>query len=118
AGILRHGVPPDGDFVSASGVGIGYESPGYVADHHIADYYVATDGDDSNPGTFEEPFRTIGHGADQLVAGDTLYIRGGVYQEYLNWDDHFNAKGTEGNPITVAGYPGETAIIDGSHRAD
>jgi hypothetical protein len=105
----------DGDLTDTDDMTIVVEEGDTVFE---ADYYVATDGDDSNPGTFEEPFRTIGHGADQLVAGDTLYIRDGVYQEYLNWDDHFNAKGTEGNPITVAGYPGETAIIDGSHRAD
>ena len=40
-------------------------------------YYVATWGNDTNPGTIEEPWRTIQRAADVMTAGDTVYIMGG-----------------------------------------
>lgn len=74
-----------------------------------ATYYVATTGSDSNPGTLAQPFRTINRGAMILKPGDTLYIRGGIYPEYL-----YNSipGGTSwAAPVTVAAYPGETVTI-------
>ena len=44
-------------------------------------YYVSTGGLDSNDGSSAHPWRTIQHGADQLLPGDTLLINPGVYQE-------------------------------------
>jgi hypothetical protein len=35
-----------------------------------ADYFVATAGNDSQPGTREQPFRTIRRAADALQPGD------------------------------------------------
>jgi parallel beta-helix repeat protein len=62
------------------------------------------------------PKRTIKASLTCLSAGDTLYIRGGQYPEQLhsvfgtNWPS-----GTSwNNPVTVAGYPGETVIINPS----
>lgn len=86
-----------------------------------ATYYVATSGSDANPGTADAPWRSLSVAVSRLVAGDTLYIRGGVYtasadvidsqllpiQSGLSWD----------TPITVAGYPGEAVTMrppDGS----
>jgi parallel beta-helix repeat protein len=73
-------------------------------------YYVAPDGDDSNPGTEAEPWQTIHKAADTLLAGDTVYIRAGTYSERVA---PFNS-GSAGRVITYAAYPGETAIIDGT----
>lgn len=42
-------------------------------------YYVATNGSYSNPGTIDQPWKTIQKAADTLVAGATAYIRGGIY---------------------------------------
>src|SRR5205085_12016371 len=44
-----------------------------------ATYYVATTGNDANPGSLSAPWRTISVAVSRLTAGDTLYIRGGVY---------------------------------------
>ena len=44
------------------------------------EYYVATTGSDSNPGTLAAPFATLQKGADTAVAGDTVWIRGGTYK--------------------------------------
>jgi len=74
-------------------------------------YYVAVNGSDSNPGTFGKPFVTINKGAGLLVAGDTLYIRGGTYNQTVSVEN----SGTASASITVMGYMGETAIIDGQH---
>ena len=46
-----------------------------------ADYYVATDGRDSNPGSKTHPFRTIQKAADRMQPGDTCYLRAGVYRQ-------------------------------------
>ena len=44
-------------------------------------YFVAPYGDDDNPGTIDQPFKTISWGAQKLrEPGDTLNIRGGTYR--------------------------------------
>ncbi len=73
-------------------------------------YYVSPDGDDANPGSFEQPWRTIQHAVDSVEAGDTIWVRGGVYNEGVDVE----ASGLPGLTITLAGYPGEAAILDGS----
>jgi parallel beta-helix repeat protein len=46
-----------------------------------ATYYVATNGNDSNPGSSTQPFRTINKAAQVAIAGDVVMIRNGTYQE-------------------------------------
>src|SRR5688572_17227797 len=50
-----------------------------VAEARAADYFVATTGDDGNPGILDRPFATLQRGANVAVAGDSVYVRGGVY---------------------------------------
>ena len=73
-------------------------------------YYVAPSGNDSNPGTLSEPWQTIQHAADTLVAGDTVHIRAGTYHERVVPAN----SGSEGNMITYAAYPSETVTINGT----
>ena len=73
-------------------------------------FYVATDGDDSNPGTIERPWKTIQKAAEALQAGDTVYIRAGTYHERVIPKN----SGSENCYITYMAYPGEDVIIDGS----
>ncbi len=56
------------------------------------------------------PFRTFQHAAYAVRPGDTVQIRGGVYQAHSSWQND----GTAAAPITVTNYGGETVIIDGS----
>lgn len=89
----------------------------------MATYYVATTGNDGNAGTIGSPWLTIQHAVTQpLNPGDTIYIRAGTYDETHNGQftannqiliNHLCDSGTQANPITLASYPGETAIIDG-----
>lgn len=72
-------------------------------------YYVAPTGDDANPGTLAQPWRTIQHAANQLTPGDTVYIRAGTYHEHVN----VTRSGSAGAWLTLAAYPGETPTVDG-----
>jgi hypothetical protein len=72
-------------------------------------YYVATTGNDSNPGTETAPWRTVQHAADTARAGSIVTVRGGVYEELVNLNTSGNA--SEGF-IAFRSYPGETAILD------
>lgn len=74
-------------------------------------YYVSPFGNDNNPGTLSAPWKTINKAASKVISGDTVYIRGGVYQEVVN----ITASGTSSSPIRFINYPGETPIIDGSY---
>ena len=75
-------------------------------------FYVATTGDDSNPGTRSKPWRTVQHAADAARAGSTVNVRGGVYEELVRIN--FSGNASDGF-ITLRSYPGETAILDATH---
>ncbi|HXU13748.1 MAG TPA: right-handed parallel beta-helix repeat-containing protein [Terriglobales bacterium] len=77
-----------------------------------ASYYVATTGNDSNPGTQSAPWRTIQHAADTVHAGSTVYVRGGIYEELVRISVSGNAND---GFITFRSYPGETAVLDAIH---
>ncbi len=66
-------------------------------------------GDDGNAGTAVAPWKTLAHALRRLKPGDTLYLRGGVYHEKIS----LSRSGTAEAPITIAGHPGELAILDG-----
>jgi hypothetical protein len=74
-------------------------------------YYVSTSGSNTNPGTITLPWRTLQKAADTAQAGSTVYLRGGVYNERVDFDTY---SGTNSSPIVFSSYPGETAVIDGT----
>lgn len=73
-------------------------------------FYVSKSGSDSNTGTAASPFKTIQKAANIAKAGDTVYIREGVYNERVLVKN----SGDSNNRITFAGYPGEKVVIDGT----
>ncbi len=76
---------------------------------------MATNGSDSNPGTQSAPFGTIRKGLATIHAGDTLYLRGGTYNEAISSNNQTIPTGTSwSNPVTIASYPGESAILQPS----
>lgn len=106
-----------------------------------ADYYVAPDGKDSNPGTKAAPFKTFKPAVTAAAPGDTIYARGGTYTDDNNmiytrkWDPKPDvcamvalkdySKGTvppftvrdglPDKPITLKNYPGEKPVFSGLH---
>ncbi|MEK3884251.1 choice-of-anchor Q domain-containing protein [Paenibacillus sp. PL2-23] len=75
-------------------------------------YYVSVTGDDSNPGTLQAPWRTIQKAANTLNGGDTVFVRGGTYEEFVSITS--SGSKPEGY-ITFQAYPGEKPVIDGSN---
>ncbi|MBR2211347.1 MAG: right-handed parallel beta-helix repeat-containing protein [Fibrobacter sp.] len=87
-------------------------------------YYVATDGKDSNPGSKEKPFASLNKANKVVTAGDTVWIRGGVY-ELKDTVFYERYKMTAGILLTASGesddnrihylaYPCERPIFDGA----
>jgi hypothetical protein len=48
------------------------------------EFHVATNGNDTNPGTRRAPLRTIQRAADLAQPGDVITVRHGVYRERIN----------------------------------
>ena len=70
---------------------------------------------DSNPGTVDLPWLTIQHAAESLVAGDTVFIRTGVYNENIYIE---NEGDLIDGYIVFSAYPSETPVIDGTGVTD
>ncbi len=77
---------------------------------HAAEFYVATSGRDTNPGTKERPFKTISAGVAGLKAGDTLLIAAGAYRETIR----VTTSGTAEKPIVIAAEQKGAVTIRGS----
>ena len=73
------------------------------------EYYVSPSGHDSNPGTSSKPWRTIQHAADIMLAGDTVYIKEGTYNERIIPQN----SGSTGNYIIYSAYQGDKVTIEG-----
>jgi hypothetical protein len=75
-------------------------------------YYVAPDGNNNHSGAIDKPWRTIKFAASNplLQPGDTVYVRDGVYDEYIQT----KVSGTAANPLTFRNYPGEQPVITGN----
>jgi parallel beta-helix repeat protein len=71
-------------------------------------YHVATSGNDLNPGSQSQPWKTIQKAAATMVAGDTVIIHGGTYYEEVSPVN----SGTKGEYITYQNYGDEEVIID------
>ena len=77
------------------------------------EYFVATDGLDTAPGTSSHPFQTIQKAADVMQAGDVCTIRAGIYREWVKPPRGGDA---EQRRITYRAAPGERVIVRGSER--
>jgi hypothetical protein len=75
-------------------------------------YYVSPLGDDLNPGTYEFPWRTITKAANTVIPGDRVYIREGIYYEWVV----IRQSGTMDKPIRFFAFPGESPVIDGNKQ--
>ncbi len=76
-----------------------------------AEFHVALQGNDANPGTSAAPFRTIQHAADLAQPGDVITVHEGVYRERIS-----PPRGGESDAkrIVYQAAPGEKVAIKGS----
>lgn len=81
---------------------------------HATDYYVATNGNDSNPGTIDKPWRTMKKALWTVSGGETVYFRAGTYTpvDYSTTRPDFHPPA--GQWITFKPYNGEKVIINGT----
>jgi len=79
-----------------------------------ATYYVSQSGNDSSScleaTNIEDPRKTIGGGIECLSAGDTLYIKAGVYKEVIHHSD-IPSGISEGSETVVAGWEDDEVIL-------
>ena len=68
-------------------------------------YFVATNGNDSAPGTLAQPFKTIQQAANVAQWGDSVQIEGGTYRETVH---------PANSGVTFTDYNGQTVTIAGT----
>ena len=77
-------------------------------------YFVAPTGNDSGPGTWTNPWRTIPRAASAMRPGDITYVLNGVRQAAI---DNYNASlsiqttGKSQLPIAIVAYPGANVVL-------
>jgi hypothetical protein len=79
-------------------------------------YYVATSGNDLNPGSETKPFRTLRKGVSVLAPGVTLYVKQGTYAESLI--NTIPGGRSWSQPVTIAAYPGHAVVVKPPRGAD
>jgi hypothetical protein len=106
---------------AASTVAVTIQAPASAAVQ--ATYYVAPDGDDTNPGTITSPFRTLQRARDVVrtatagMTGDIhVYLRGGSYPVRSTVEFEPADSGTNGYRVVYAAYRNETPVLDGGVR--
>ncbi len=83
-----------------------------------ARYYLATDGNDTNgTGSLSSPYYSLEKAWGYISAGDTIYLRGGLYK-YSSRQDLRGKDGKAGYRINIWAYPGELPIITKSEGFD
>lgn len=89
----------------------GSTRPDFVMPETAAKLFVSPEGNDSNPGTIEKPFKTLLKAVGVTKPGTTVILRGGTYYE---GDLVLPVKGSQTKPIVIKAYPGEKVALDGS----
>ncbi|MBN1129208.1 MAG: right-handed parallel beta-helix repeat-containing protein [Chitinispirillaceae bacterium] len=82
---------------------------------HATRFYVAPTGSDQAAGTESAPFASIGRAQTAASAGDTVFIRGGVYRfsgTSATTGVAFSKSGQQNRPIRYIACPGEIPIFD------
>jgi hypothetical protein len=95
----------------------------HISAAQAGDYYVATNGNDANPGTLARPFAALSkaqQAARNAVGREavTIFIREGTY--YLPETLMFTAEdsGTKAAPVVYQAYGKEQAVISGGVRLE
>lgn len=76
-------------------------------------YYVAKNGSDNGPGTLAQPWLTVQKAARTMMAGDTVDIEAGTYNEQVTPAN----SGSATSPITYQNYGMDAVILDGTAKS-
>jgi hypothetical protein len=81
-------------------------------------FFVATTGDDANPGTLRAPWKSIQRAMDALGSGQVAYVRSGTYvtgfpfgtsEDTYTWAAQCSAIA----PCSILAFPGERPVLHG-----
>jgi hypothetical protein len=78
-------------------------------------YFVSPSGSNNNSGTKDAPFATLDRGQTAAQPGDTVFLRGGIYDFNSSTAEvgiTLTKSGSPGNPIRYFAYPGELPVLD------
>lgn len=81
-----------------------------ILDIQANTFYVSTSGNDTNVGSEILPWLTIQHAANMAIAGDTVLIKSGIYNERVE----FQNSGSNISPIVFRNYQNDTVTVDGT----
>lgn len=84
-------------------------------------YFIAPTGNDSNDGSFENPWYNLQKAVDVAVAGDSIVCRGGIYYPTMTKSGgvttvRLATSGTVGKRISIVAYSGEFPIFNFKHQ--
>ncbi len=94
------------DDLTINGVPYELEQPAAV--------WVATDGNDANPGTEAKPFLTIQHAIDILAGDCAVNVAAGMYNEAVTIEKELTLLGANAGVNPVTGTRSDESIIDGT----
>ena len=77
-----------------------------------AQKFVAVDGNDTNPGTIDKPFKSISAAVLSAAPGDTIFVRGGTYTLTTAVSISSSKSGTAEEKFHLFAYPGERPLLD------
>ncbi len=91
---------------------------GPVASSSMAEiYYVSPTGSDGNSGSQNNPWANVEYAARKAKPGDTIFVRGGTYQEGEVWlRAEYGHGGAPGKLLTIKAYPNEIPVFVNSKR--
>jgi hypothetical protein len=81
-----------------------------AASVQAATYYVAQgalNASDQNPGTEQEPWKSLTHAAETVAKGDTVYVRAGTYRERMT---------LQGEGVTVQAFGDDSVVVEPAHQ--
>ena len=81
-------------------------------------FYVSTTGNDTLPGTIDQPFKTITKAlSSSIVAGDSIMVRGGIYTLTSTITINTSISGKQDTLCHLYAYPGERPQLDFTGQA-
>ncbi|HUU01457.1 MAG TPA: right-handed parallel beta-helix repeat-containing protein [Myxococcota bacterium] len=115
-----------GDSGSDAGGDIGTDAGGDPGVTYGAEFFIATDGDDGNPGTQDSPFATLERARTAVrdlktssglpANGVVVWLLGGVYERSATFELEAEDSGEQDRPVVYRAWPGDEVRIVGAAR--
>ncbi len=82
----------------------------FATEYYVDGSSIGGKANDTGPGSLKNPWQTINRAFATVAEGDTLWVRGGSYNEKLN----VIAGGQINRPLSIKAYPNEEVILNGN----